>query len=180
MTRTMRRRSPVPIRNRTRMSRLSSLGHRHRSRGSRGQDVGHACRRTAAGPGLCRDRGDATLRRAEALVPIDDCVKRDAADMKEYFADVHPSLIEAMMWEGSLYQLPSTSTPPICTTTRRCWRKPALSHRHGLDQGGLSTTRQGHHQEGCQRPARRLWLCLDQPAVGQLDAVDLRQRQQPA
>jgi multiple sugar transport system substrate-binding protein len=38
--------------------------------------------------------------------PIDEYVKRDAADLKEYFADVHPSLIQAMMWEGSLYQLP--------------------------------------------------------------------------
>lgn len=38
--------------------------------------------------------------------PIDEWVKRDAAELKEYFADVHPSLIQAMMWEGSLYQLP--------------------------------------------------------------------------
>jgi multiple sugar transport system substrate-binding protein len=38
--------------------------------------------------------------------PIDDFVKRDQADMQEYFADVHPSLVEAMMYEGSLYQLP--------------------------------------------------------------------------
>ena len=38
--------------------------------------------------------------------PIDEWVKRDAADLKDYFADVHPSLIQAMMWEGSLYQLP--------------------------------------------------------------------------
>lgn len=38
--------------------------------------------------------------------PIDDYVKKDAEAMKEYFADVHPSLVEAMMYEGSLYQLP--------------------------------------------------------------------------
>ncbi|MFN3979039.1 MAG: ABC transporter substrate-binding protein [Caldilinea sp.] len=38
--------------------------------------------------------------------PIDEWVKRDAAELQEYFADVHPSLIQAMMWEGSLYQLP--------------------------------------------------------------------------
>ena len=40
------------------------------------------------------------------LAPIDEYVKRDAAELKEYFADVHPSLIQAMMFEGSLYQLP--------------------------------------------------------------------------
>ncbi|MFI7007869.1 ABC transporter substrate-binding protein [Streptomyces sp. NPDC050145] len=39
-------------------------------------------------------------------VPLDAHVKRDAATLKEYFADVHPSLVESMMYEGSLYQLP--------------------------------------------------------------------------
>jgi ABC-type glycerol-3-phosphate transport system substrate-binding protein len=38
--------------------------------------------------------------------PLDDYVKRDAEAMKEFFSDVHPSLIEAMMYEGSLYELP--------------------------------------------------------------------------
>lgn len=39
-------------------------------------------------------------------VPLDSYVKRDAEELREYFADVHPSLIESMMYEGSLYQLP--------------------------------------------------------------------------
>ncbi|WP_306189084.1 extracellular solute-binding protein [Streptomyces sp. MK5] len=39
-------------------------------------------------------------------VPLDHWVKRDAAELREYFADVHPSLVESMMYEGSLYQLP--------------------------------------------------------------------------
>jgi ABC-type glycerol-3-phosphate transport system substrate-binding protein len=39
-------------------------------------------------------------------VPLDRWVKRDAAELTEYFADVHPSLVESMMYEGSLYQLP--------------------------------------------------------------------------
>jgi maltose-binding protein MalE len=38
--------------------------------------------------------------------PLDDYVKRDAETMKEFFSDVHPALIEAMMYEGSLYELP--------------------------------------------------------------------------
>ncbi|MBO8192274.1 extracellular solute-binding protein [Streptomyces oryzae] len=39
-------------------------------------------------------------------VPFDKWVKRDAAELREYFDDVHPSLVESMMYEGSLYQLP--------------------------------------------------------------------------
>ena len=38
--------------------------------------------------------------------PLDDYVRRDATDMSEYFDDVHPSLLEAFMYQGSLYQLP--------------------------------------------------------------------------
>lgn len=39
--------------------------------------------------------------------PLDEYVKRDAAQLAPYFKDVHPSLVEAMMYEGSLYELPS-------------------------------------------------------------------------
>ncbi|KAB8165803.1 extracellular solute-binding protein [Streptomyces sp. 3MP-14] len=39
-------------------------------------------------------------------VALDDRVRRDADELREYFADVHPSLVESMMYEGSLYQLP--------------------------------------------------------------------------
>ncbi|MGG5751314.1 ABC transporter substrate-binding protein [Zafaria sp. Z1313] len=44
---------------------------------------------------------------AEKLAePLDAFVRRDAAEMADYFDDVHPSLIEAFMYRGSLYQLP--------------------------------------------------------------------------
>jgi ABC-type glycerol-3-phosphate transport system substrate-binding protein len=44
---------------------------------------------------------------AEKLAhPLDEYLRRDAAHMKEYFADVHPSLVEAFMYKGSLFQLP--------------------------------------------------------------------------
>jgi ABC-type glycerol-3-phosphate transport system substrate-binding protein len=42
----------------------------------------------------------------ELSYPLDEFVQRDAATLAEYFADVHPSLIQAMMYEGSLYELP--------------------------------------------------------------------------
>lgn len=38
--------------------------------------------------------------------PLDDYVRRDASEMQEYFDDVHPSLIEAFLYRGSLFQLP--------------------------------------------------------------------------
>ena len=39
-------------------------------------------------------------------LPIDEYVQRDAAEMQDYFDDVHPSLVEAMMYKGNLFQLP--------------------------------------------------------------------------
>lgn len=38
--------------------------------------------------------------------PLDDYVQRDKAVMQDYFSDVHPSLIDAFMYKGHLYQLP--------------------------------------------------------------------------
>lgn len=38
--------------------------------------------------------------------PLDEFVQKDAATMKEYFQDTHPSLVEAFMYKGNLYQLP--------------------------------------------------------------------------
>ncbi len=38
--------------------------------------------------------------------PIDEYVQRDAAEMQEYFDDVHPALIESFMYKGSLFQMP--------------------------------------------------------------------------
>jgi multiple sugar transport system substrate-binding protein len=40
-------------------------------------------------------------------MPLDDYVKRDMASLKSYFDDVHPALVESMMYEGHLYELPT-------------------------------------------------------------------------
>ena len=40
-------------------------------------------------------------------IPLDDYVKKDMDNLKSYFSDVHPALVEAMMYKGSLYELPS-------------------------------------------------------------------------
>ncbi|MEZ4865478.1 MAG: substrate-binding domain-containing protein [Caldilineaceae bacterium] len=42
----------------------------------------------------------------ELAAKLDDWIIRDGGELQEYFDDVHPSLVEAMMWQGSLYQLP--------------------------------------------------------------------------
>lgn len=39
--------------------------------------------------------------------PLDDYVKRDKDQLAPYFKDVHPSLVEAMMYQGNLYELPT-------------------------------------------------------------------------
>jgi multiple sugar transport system substrate-binding protein len=41
------------------------------------------------------------------VVPLDDYVKRDASDLKAYFADVHPALVEGLMYQGHLYAMPT-------------------------------------------------------------------------
>lgn len=42
--------------------------------------------------------------------PLDSFVKRNAASLQEYFDDVPPSLVEAFMYQGSLFQLPINFT----------------------------------------------------------------------
>lgn len=42
----------------------------------------------------------------QLAAPLDDLVKRDRSEIASYFSDVHPSLIEASMYQGSLYSLP--------------------------------------------------------------------------
>ncbi len=39
--------------------------------------------------------------------PLDEFVTRDAADLQDYFDDVHPSLVESFMYQGSLFMLPA-------------------------------------------------------------------------
>ncbi|WP_375388660.1 ABC transporter substrate-binding protein [uncultured Amnibacterium sp.] len=42
----------------------------------------------------------------DLAIPLDDYVKRDMKTLKgDYFDDVHPSLIESMMYQGHLYEL---------------------------------------------------------------------------
>jgi multiple sugar transport system substrate-binding protein len=42
----------------------------------------------------------------DLVIPLDDYVRRDLAQLQPYFDDVHPALVEAMMYQGSLFILP--------------------------------------------------------------------------
>ena len=61
--------------------------------------------------------------------PLDHYVKRDRADMQNFFSDVHPSLVEAAMYEGSLFQI------PIDFNAANDRNGPVVAHRLQLHQG---------------------------------------------
>ncbi len=67
--------------------------------------------------------------------PIDEYVQRDAAELQEYFADVHPSLVEAMMYEGNLYQL------PFDWNAANMYLNTKVLNEHGLAMPGPDWTR---------------------------------------
>ena len=58
-------------------------------------------------PDVCVVATEGAQLFAERLAePLDEFIKRDAAQVQDYFDDVHPSLIEAFMYKGSFYQMP--------------------------------------------------------------------------
>jgi multiple sugar transport system substrate-binding protein len=44
----------------------------------------------------------------ELAVPLDDYVTKDLDALKDYFADIHPALVESMMYQGHLWELPDS------------------------------------------------------------------------
>ena len=44
----------------------------------------------------------------ELAIPLDDYVTKDLDALKGYFADIHPALVESMMYEGHLWELPDS------------------------------------------------------------------------
>lgn len=58
-------------------------------------------------PDVCFVATEGTQLFAERLAePLDDNVRRDSDELQEFFDDVHPSLVESFMYQGSLFQLP--------------------------------------------------------------------------
>ncbi|HET7723074.1 MAG TPA: sugar ABC transporter substrate-binding protein [Propionibacteriaceae bacterium] len=42
------------------------------------------------------------------VVPLDDYVTKDLSSLQSYFDDIHPALVESMMYQGHLYELPDS------------------------------------------------------------------------
>lgn len=73
---------------------------------------------------------------AERLaLPLDDYVRRDAEQMHDYFDDVHPSLIEAFMYKGELFQL------PLDFNAANMYLNLDVLERNGLEMPGEDWTR---------------------------------------
>ena len=102
---------------------------------------------------------------------------RDRAELQEYFDDVHPSLIEAFMYQGSLFQLPfDFNAAEHLLQHRRAANAPACSGRpRRLDQGRLPRRAA---RDARRRTAAVPPVLLDQPPVGRRGAVAVRQRHQ--
>ena len=58
--------------------------------------------------------------------PLDEFVRRDQAAVQNYFDDVHPSLIEAFMYQGSLYQLPMDFNAANMYYNTGAWQRAGL------------------------------------------------------
>lgn len=59
--------------------------------------------------------------------PLDDLVKRDLDELRDYFDDVSPALVEAMMYDGSLFLL------PLDYNAGNMYYSPVLFEQAGLD-----------------------------------------------
>jgi multiple sugar transport system substrate-binding protein len=62
----------------------------------------------------------------EIIRPIDDLVQKDKAELQEYFTDVAPSLVEAMMYKGSLYLLPQLHGTAVLYYNNRLFREAGI------------------------------------------------------
>lgn len=62
----------------------------------------------------------------EIIRPIDELVKAEKADLQEYFSDVAPALVEAMMYKGSLYQLPHQWGPTTMFYNTKLFREAGV------------------------------------------------------
>ena len=60
--------------------------------------------------------------------PLDEYVRRDREELREFFDDVHPSLIEAFMYQGSLFQLPLSFNAANMFFSRPAMEMAGLDH----------------------------------------------------
>ena len=78
---------------------------------------------------------------AEGLTaPLDEYVQRDADALQEFFSDVHPSLVEAMMYEGSLYELPQNFN------AANMYINTGLFQQHGIEYPAADWTKDDFYE----------------------------------
>jgi multiple sugar transport system substrate-binding protein len=96
-------------------------------------------------PDLCYVATEGTQLFADRLGhPLDELVRRDHAEMRDYFSDVHPSLIEAAMYQGSLFQL------PLDFNAANIYYNTAAWQRAGLERPADTWTKDDFHQAARQ------------------------------
>jgi len=81
--------------------------------------------------------------------PITDLVMRDKDQLKEFFADVHPSLIEAMMYDGQLYSLPDNFNAANIFYSKGAFQKHGVPFPSDTWKGRLrQRDAETHHADG--------------------------------
>ena len=132
----------------------------------------------AAGRLLRGHRGRAAVRRAARRSRWTSTSGATPAELQDYFDDVHPSLIEAFMYQGSLFQLPlDFNAANVYYNTERAANAPDCERpADDWTKDDFLDVLRGHARRAAPRQLPP--VLLDQPAVGRRRAVALRQRHQ--
>ncbi|NGN91580.1 sugar ABC transporter substrate-binding protein [Nocardioides sp. KC13] len=95
--------------------------------------------------------------------PLDEYVVRDQAEIQEYFDDVHPALIEAFMYQGSLFQVPIDFNAANIYYNTKAWERAGLARPADdwtVDDFLDASRRMARSAKGSFRPfywTNRLW-----------------------
>lgn len=84
----------------------------------------------------------------ELLIPLDSYVTKDMSSLQSYFDDIHPALLESMMYQGHLYELPDSFNAGSMFYSTDILQKAGLSspgagwtmddfHTYATKMGGL-------------------------------------------
>lgn len=63
----------------------------------------------------------------QMIVPLDSYVTKDMSSLKSYFDDVHPALVESMMYQGHLYELTDSFNAGSMFYSSNLYSKAGLS-----------------------------------------------------
>lgn len=63
----------------------------------------------------------------DLLIPLDSYVTRDQSSLQTYFDQIHPALVESMMYQGHLYELPDSFNAGSMFYSTELFNKAGLS-----------------------------------------------------